>query len=97
MYWKRYAIFVLLLVSSVALDIAIDGAMGIGPAHMLRNATFILRMMGPVERTLLFVLLVWFLRKPIGKGLSRLFGGSGSRTGGGGSGSGSSPNPADQQ
>lgn len=95
LYWKRYAIFALLLVCSVALDIAIDGAMGIGPAHMLRNATFILRMMGPVERTLLFVLFVWFLHKPIGKGLARLFGGSGGRTGGGGSGS--PPNPADHQ
>lgn len=95
MYWKRYAVFALLLVSSIALDVAIDGAMGIGPAHMLRNAAFIFRMMGPVERTLLFVLFVWFLRKPIGNGFGRLFGGSGSRTGGGGSGS--PPDPADQQ
>ncbi|WP_027085957.1 hypothetical protein [Cohnella panacarvi] len=94
MYWKRYAVFVLLLACSVALDTAIDSALGIGAYHMALNVRFVYVMMEPSERLLLVVLMLLFVRKPLAKGISALFGG-GKRSGGNVSAQPS--NPSDEQ
>ncbi len=94
MSWKRYAIFAILLVCSLALDTAVDALLGIGVSHMALNVRFIYIMMDSTERLLLLVLLLLFVRKPLVKAIAAMFGG-GKRSGG--SGAASSSNPSDQQ
>ncbi|MFD0672432.1 hypothetical protein [Cohnella sp. GCM10027633] len=81
MYWKRYWIFLLLLVCSIALDTAMDTLLGIGVGHMGQNIAFIFRMMDPIERTIVLALLLVFLRKPIVAAFGMAFGRKGGASG----------------
>lgn len=89
--WKRYVIFLLLLACSIGLDTAIDTVLGIGVFHMALNVRFVYIMMDSIERLLLFALILFFLRKPISRAFSSMFGGKPS-----GGNSASSSKPSEQ-
>lgn len=82
MSWKRYGIFFLLLVCNIALNEGIDGLHGIGLGHAGQNIAFTFRLMDPIERTILIVLIILLLRKPIGQAIGSMFGGKGGSSGG---------------
>jgi hypothetical protein len=62
---KRYAIFALLLICSVSWELWMDVLQRLSPNRMLRNMTLPFMMFDPIENTILAVLLIMFVRKPL--------------------------------
>ncbi|MFC5702957.1 hypothetical protein ACFPVX_16840 [Cohnella faecalis] len=80
---KRYWIFGLILVCSLAVDLIIDVLQGIGPYYMQLNMILPFKMMGAIETSIVVSVLIAFVRKPLGKLLAAILTAGTNSSGGG--------------
>ncbi|EFM12547.1 hypothetical protein PaecuDRAFT_0058 [Paenibacillus curdlanolyticus YK9] len=95
-YTKRYAVFALLFVCSISLNVMMDMIQKLPPYRIKRNLVFPFQMLDPIEAVVLVILIIILFRKPLYACFAAIFKRMKASSGGSG-GTPSSPNQSDQQ